>query len=152
MSAADTLAIVMALAVQPGPNRYAEMGLPPAAPQVTIENQRGGSVSGHASRVIEYDRENSSVRVTGFCVSACTLVLALPPDRICVTPQASFGFHQPTLGYDPKNTTTDLGTAMEEAYPRFVQQWLNSNFHGLPTGAPKYMRYDLLKAHYRTCT
>ena len=151
MSMADTLAIVIALAANGSTARYKPMDLPPPAAEVTIENQNGGNVSLHASRVIDYDREQSHLRIMGSCVSACTLVLALPPSRICVGPNASFGFHQPFYSNARTVATTDLGTAMEDTYPRFVQQWLKTNFGGLPAGAPKYMRYDLLKRYYPTC-
>ena len=34
------------------------------------------------------------VKIVGPCQSACTILLAhIPYDRICVTPQARFGFH-----------------------------------------------------------
>ena len=151
MSMADTLAIVMSLAANGGTTGYNPMDLPAPGPVVTIQNQSGGNVSLHASRVVDYDREQTQVRVVGACVSACTLVLALPPDRICVGPGAAFGFHQPFFGNARGIPTTDLGQAIKDVYPRFVKQWLDKNFGGLPAGRPQYMRYDLLKAHYRTC-
>ncbi|MGI3902870.1 MAG: hypothetical protein ACRYGP_25655 [Janthinobacterium lividum] len=59
-------------------------------------------------------------------MSACTLVLALPRERICVGPKVALGFHQPT----PRNET---------------------KFGGPPAGTPKFMRYDVLKRCYPTC-
>ncbi|RYB03387.1 hypothetical protein [Lichenibacterium ramalinae] len=150
MSMADTLAIVIALAANGG-TRNQGVDLPPAAAEVTIENQNGGNVSLHASRVIDYGDSGSHIRVMGSCISACTLVLALPRDRICVGPNASFGFHQPFYSNARTVATTDLGTAMEDTYPPFVRQWLKVNFGGLPSGRPQFMRYDILKRYYPTC-
>ena len=151
MSVADSLAIVMALSVQPGGGNYGDVPLPPVADVVTIAGQPGGAVSTHAARVIDYDRAGTRVRLMGICASACTLVLALPRDRICVGPGVAVGFHQPAPRNNPGLSSTDLGTAMEDTYPGLVRQWLKANFGGLPAGAPKFMRYDLLKRFYPTC-
>lgn len=152
MSVADTLAIVMALSVQPGAGNYGDIPLPPPAPQVTIAGQPGGAVSTHAARIIDYENAGTRVRLMGSCVSACTLVLALPRDRICVGPNAALGFHQPTPRNNPRIATTDLGAAMVETYPAFVQQWLKANYNGLPAGTPRFLRYDVLKRYYPTCS
>lgn len=150
MSMADTLAIVMALAVQGAGRGYAPMDLPPPAAEVTIAGSNGGAVQMFASRVVDYGQAGSHVRVMGPCVSACTLVLALPPDRICVGPRAVFGFHQPFLSNKPGLATSDLGTAMTDTYPPFVRQWLAAR-GGMPSGRPVYMGYDVLRSHYPTC-
>lgn len=151
MSMADTMAIVLALAAQGQGRGYAPMDLPPAAAEVTVGGSSGGSVQMFADRVIDYDRSGTRVRVTGPCVSACTLLLALPPDRICVGPRASFGFHQPFYSNTPRLATSDLGTAMFDTYPSFVRQWLTAHFGGLPAGRPQYMGYDTLRRFYATC-
>ena len=150
MSMADTLAIVIALAANGGAS-YRGVDLPPAAAEVTIEDQNGGNVSLHASRVIDYGNAGSHLRVMGTCISACTLVLALPRDRICVGPNAAFGFHQPFLAGARNIATADVGAAMADTYPPFVRQWLKVNFGGLPSGRPQFMRYDVLKRYDPTC-
>ena len=152
MSMADKLAIVMALTgVSPAPGAYVQMDLPPAAAEVTIAGQNGGNVRAHVSRVIDYDAAGTHVRVMGACISACALILALPPDRICVGPGAQFGFHQPVRGYAGKVAITDIGDAMTAVYPPFVQQWLRSRYGGLPAGRPQMMGFDVLRQHYATC-
>ena len=154
MSAANTLAIVLALSVQGSGRGYTPMDLPEPAAEVTIANQHGGGVTAHAQRVIAYDVAGTQVRLLGSCVSACTLILALPPDRICVGPQASLGFHLPSTSAHRTLGIEDLGRAMEESYPRFVQTWLDAK-GGLPAAgsnaAIRFMGYDVLKSHYRTC-
>lgn len=150
MSVADTLAIVMALSVQGDGRLYRDVDIPPPAAQVTISGSPGGSINAFADRVIDYDRAGTSVRVMGPCVSACTLVLALPQNRICVGPRASFGFHQPFLSGRPGIATSDLGSAMVDSYPSFVRQWLKAR-GGMPHGRPQFMGYDELRRHYPTC-
>ena len=151
MSMADKLAIVMALtSVPPGGGGYVPMDLPPPAAEVTIAGQNGGNIRAHVARVIDYDRAGTHVRVTGACVSACALILALPPDRICVGPTARFGFHQPTKGTGTM-AITDIGEAITDVYPPFVQQWLKAHYGGLPSGRPQMMGYDVLRQHYTTC-
>ena len=150
MSVADKLAVLMAL-TSGASSGYVQMDLPPPAAEVTIRNQRGGEIRAHVSRVVEYDRAGTHLRVLGTCPSACTLMLALSPDRICVGPNARFGFHQPIKGLTGNFALTDIGDALEEVYPPFVQQWLKSNFNGLPTGKPQMMGYDVLRQHYATC-
>ena len=151
MSMADKLAIVMALTgVSPVPGAYTPMDLPPAAAEVTIAGQNGGNVRAHVARVIDYDAAGTHVRITGACVSACALILALPPDRICVGPGARFGFHQPVKG-NGTMAITDIGDAITDVYPPFVQQWLKSRYGGLPSGRPQMMGYDVLRQHYATC-
>ena len=157
MRMADRLAILMTLSSTPPAAGYNPMGLPPAAPEVTIEGQTGGNIRAHVAQVIDYDREGTRLRVTGACVSACSLILALPADRICVGPQARFGFHQPTMigGRNEHGQNamplTQLGSAIVDVYPPFVQQWLKANYGGLPTGKPQFMRYDVLSRHFATC-
>ncbi|RYC33415.1 hypothetical protein D3273_02770 [Lichenibacterium minor] len=152
MSMADKLAIVMALTgVSPVPGANNQMDMPPPAAVVTIAGQNGGNIRAHVSRVIDYDAAGTRVRVTGTCISACALILALPPDRICVGPGARFGFHQPVKGLTGTMAITDIGDAITDVYPPFVQQWLKSRYGGLPSGKPQIMGYDVLRQHYATC-
>lgn len=155
MSAANTLAIVLALSVQGSGRGYVPMELPEPAAEVTIANQRGGGVTAHAQRVIAYDEAGTRVRLMGSCVSACTLILALPPDRICVGPRAQLGFHLPSSYGRRDLGIEDLGRAMTESYPEFVQRWL-ARGGGLPragsSSAIRFMGYDVLVSHYRTCS
>ncbi len=81
----------------------------------------------HGGRVAEYDaawaahaREGASVRIVGPCQSACTVLLRhIPRSRICVTPQASFGFHQAHLA----QATATLWSG----YPADIKAWINQH-------------------------
>ena len=63
--------------------------LPAHAETINVYDDHGGSVwAALAARGVD-------VKIVGPCQSACTVLLAhIPYDRICVTPQARFGFHQ----------------------------------------------------------
>ena len=68
----------------------------------TLQAEAIDIVDNHGGRVDLYDQRwaglaasKPQVRVTGPCKSACTVLLKhVPRGKICVTPEASFGFHQ----------------------------------------------------------
>lgn len=63
------------------------------------------------------------VRVRGLCVSACTLVLALPHDQVCMESTGSFGFHLATDDGEKGNVT--LTAALQRRYySSVVMKWL----------------------------
>lgn len=68
------------------------MGVSSAAAE-RIGNDDGG-IETYVQRFTQARDSGERVVVDGRCLSACTLVLALVPrEPICVTPNASFGFH-----------------------------------------------------------
>lgn len=99
----------------------------------------------HGGRVVEYNARwaalaarGVSVRITGPCQSACTVLLKhIPRSRICVTPAARFGFHQAKL---PEATAT-----LWSGYGTDIKAWINA--HGglqkefVWMGAPDVFRY-----------
>jgi hypothetical protein len=99
----------------------------------------------HGGRVAEYDRQwagnalrGVSVRIAGPCQSACTVLLGhIPRGRICVTPEARFGFHLAKL---PQATAR-----LWAAYPPDIKAWINA--HGglqadfIWMGAPDVFKY-----------
>jgi hypothetical protein len=79
--------------------------------------------------VSAYLKRRVTVRIEGECISSCTLVTALPRERICVGPNAAFEFHQAFLlnRFDPEDTSirSDDGTAlMMRFYPKRVRAWI----------------------------
>lgn len=127
--------------------------LPPPAPVVVIHEDLGGSVDAFAHRVARYDRRVVRVEVRGECASACTMVLALS-DRVCVGPNASFGFHQaytplPADRYATWNRS-EAGTAVLMAhYPPAVVTWISA--HGGLTGDLIWLRGAELEAIVPAC-
>lgn len=59
------------------------------------------------------------VRVKGLCQSACTLVLSLPPEQVCIETTASLGFHLFAYGGVPSLNRTQA--YMRRYYPVALQ-------------------------------
>jgi hypothetical protein len=98
-----------------------------ASSAVRIANDRGGQIGPY---VVKYQRlasSGESVIIDGLCASACTIVLSeLPPDRICVTPRATLGFHA-AWNYGPGGRTftdPEATLMLYSAYPTPVRRWI----------------------------
>jgi hypothetical protein len=70
------------------------------------------------------------------------LLAHIPNDRICVTPQASFGFH---LAHRPDATAT-----LWAAYNAGIREWINSR--GGLTADFKWMRAPDIYRFFRKCS
>jgi len=115
----------------------------PAAAEVRITRDYGGLVDTYKARYARLAVTKERVVVDGVCNSACTLVLGVVPlRRLCVTPRASFGFHQ--AYYDKRWTagakvTSIAGTAeLMSVYPDKVKRWISRN--GGLTSQMKHLR------------
>ena len=61
---------------------------------VRIVNDRGGQIGTYIDRYEHLRHSGQTVIIDGLCASACTIVLgAIPHDKICVTTNATLGFH-----------------------------------------------------------
>jgi hypothetical protein len=101
------------------------------AETIDVSDSHGGLVADYDAKWAALAAKGVSVRVVGPCQSACTVMFAhIPHDRICVTPQAAFGFHQAKTA---KSTATLWG-----AYSSDVQAWINQ--HGGLTAQFIWMR------------
>jgi hypothetical protein len=90
------------------------------AETIEVSDNHGGSVAEYDARWSELAQRGVSVRVVGPCQSACTVLLGrIPRNRICVTPDASFGFH---LAHLPRATAT-----LWDAYAPDIRNWINAN-------------------------
>jgi hypothetical protein len=88
----------------------------------TISGDRGGYVIDYAIRVLKMRRGSGFVRFDGACDSACTLYLSMPKSRVCVTHNASFGFHLPYgAGSRGNQVAADF---MMKNYPGWVRGWI----------------------------
>src|SRR5215468_6086532 len=90
-----------------------------------ITRDHGGLVEEYKAKYKKIRDKGERVIIDGICNSACTLVLGIVPlNRICVTPNASLGFHQ--AYYDKKWTaglrvTSAAGTSdLMSYYPDSV--------------------------------
>jgi hypothetical protein len=87
------------------------------AETINVYDDHGGSVAEYDARWSELAARGANVRVVGPCQSACTVLLAhIPNERICVTPQASFGFH---LAHRPDATAT-----LWAGYNAGIREWI----------------------------
>jgi hypothetical protein len=96
--------------------------LPSAVVAETIEvsDNHGGSVAQYNVRWAGYAARGVDVKIVGPCQSACTVLLGhIPRNKICVTPQASFGFH---LAHLSGATST-----LWNAYGSDIQGWINQH-------------------------
>jgi hypothetical protein len=91
-----------------------------SAETIEVTNDRGGVVYFYQMRWEKLALQHPNVRVTGMCLSACTILLGYVPRRdICVTPSAVFGFHLATM----QSATDELW----KAYPDDIRAWINQN-------------------------
>jgi hypothetical protein len=111
---------------------------PVRADTIDVYDDHGGSVMAYDARWADLAARGVSVRIVGPCQSACTVLLGhIPRERICVTPQARFGFHLAHL-----QQATDI---LWNAYAADIRQWIQD--HGGLTqdfiwmGAPDIYRY-----------
>lgn len=88
----------------------------------TIRSDRGGYVIDYAIRVLKLRRSGGYVRFDGACDSACTLYLSMPKSNVCITQNASFGFHLP-YGVSPRDNQVAANFLMKN-YPGWVRSWV----------------------------
>ena len=127
------------------------MGISPAAAE-RIVNDSGGRIEDYVARFTRARDAGERIVIDGQCLSACTLVLALlPRERICVTPNASFGFH---AAWIPDVAGGVAGDAQATAslwkmYPQRIRHWIRA--HGGLGETMIYLRGPPLAAMYPAC-
>ena len=90
------------------------------AETIDVNDSHGGSVAAYDTRWAGLAQRCVSVRIVGPCQSACTVLLGhIPHSRICVTPEASFGFHQAHL---PQATAT-----LWRSYSSGIKGWIKAH-------------------------
>jgi hypothetical protein len=116
--------------------------LPARAETIDVSDNHGGSVAQYDARWASYAARGVSVRIVGPCQSACTVLLGhIPRSRICVTPEASFGFH---LAHLQQATAT-----LWRAYPAGIKGWIKA--HGGLTREFIWMRAPDVYKFFRKC-
>lgn len=113
-----------------------------AAQTISVSDNHGGSVAEYDRRWAKLGAEGVSVRIVGPCQSACTVLLGhIPRARICVTPQASFGFH---LAHLPSAQAT-----LWQAYQPDIRAWIKA--HGGLRQDFMWMRAPDVYRYFRKC-
>lgn len=82
--------------------------------EVYIKDDPGGLVGEYAIKYAGIMKRGEHVHISGFCASACTMVLVIPHDHVCAELGALFAFHSPT--------TID-GTIIPELTWQFYRQF-----------------------------
>ena len=114
-----------------------------SAETIEINNDRGGFVFVYQTRWEKLALQGVNVRVSGPCLSACTILLGYIPRRdICVTPNASFGFHLATM-----QSATDQ---LWKAYPEDIRDWINAQ-GGLEFFTIRWMQAPEIYKYFRKC-
>src|ERR1700689_3844137 len=99
----------------------------PAAATVRIADDRGGNIGEYWSRFTALRDAKEQVIIDGICSSACTMVLGLVPrDRICVTDNATLGFHAAYRpGFFGSRGVKEAATrTLMSIFPDALRQWL----------------------------
>jgi hypothetical protein len=124
----------------------------PAATTVRITDDRGGNIGEYWSRFTALRDAKEQIIIDGICSSACTMVLGIVPrDRICVTENATLGFHAAyRQGFLGSRVVNEPATrTLMSIYPDAIRQWLARN-GGLGTETI-YLSGPELFALYRKC-
>ena len=90
------------------------------AETIDVYDNHGGSVAEYSARWAGLAAKGVNVRIVGPCQSACTVLLGhIPRSKICVTPQASFGFH--LAGYESSTAI------LRSSYQSDIQAWIDAH-------------------------
>ncbi len=93
---------------------------PALAETIDVSDSHGGVVSQYNARWAELGSRGVNVRIVGPCQSACTVLFAhIPRERICVTPNASFGFHLAK--------TATGNSLLRSAYSSDIMAWIDAH-------------------------
>lgn len=115
------------------------------------ERDGGGLVEAYRVSLQMFERAGYDVAVDAECVSACVLIFAVfPTERVCVTPKARLGMHL-VQALTPRGPRPDrkLTTLFMSGLPRWLQE--ETAKLGPLQLKPKFVEYDALKEHVRTC-
>jgi hypothetical protein len=116
--------------------------LPTSAETIDVSDNHGGSVAEYSAHWSELARRGVNVRIVGPCQSACTVLLGqIPRSHICVTPEASFGFH---LAHLSSATAT-----LRNAYSSDIKAWIDA--HGGLTHDFMWMRAPDTYRYFHKC-
>lgn len=98
---------------------------PGPAGAIDVRRDMGGSVEERIGMVRALAASGTPVRISGLCVSACTLLLGVP--GACVTPEARLGFHGPTSPLPgiplPRPEFEQVTREMAAHYPPAIAAW-----------------------------
>lgn len=113
-----------------------------AAETIEVYDDHGGSVVQYDKRWAGLAARGVRVKIVGPCQSACTVLLGhIPRSRICVTPNASFGFH-----LAKKTRATAI---LRNAYQSDIKGWIAK--HGGLTEQFIWLRAPEIYRYFKKC-
>ena len=116
--------------------------LPASAATIDVSDNHGGSVAAYSARWAGLAAKGVEVRIVGPCQSACTVLLGhIPRARICVMPNASFGFHLAHLA--------SAKATLWRAYQPDIRAWIGA--HGGLKTTFIWMRAPDIFRFFRRC-
>jgi hypothetical protein len=119
---------------------------------VRIAEDRGGRIGTYVDRYQGLRSSGETVIIDGLCASACTIILgAVPHDKICVTSNATLGFHAAwDFGANGRAITNPEATQMlYSMYPSAVRRWIAQR--GGLTPRMIFLRGKQLMTMYKPC-
>ncbi|PTQ65066.1 hypothetical protein [Celeribacter persicus] len=121
-AALANLALCLTLAATPAHAARPKSQQPGAT--IVINGDPGGSVRARYNEIEEINRLGQRVEIRrGSCMSSCTMFLGA--NNVCVSPQASFGFHGPyRFGETLSQAEFDQWSKIIAwHYPPAIRQW-----------------------------
>jgi hypothetical protein len=119
------IAVTLMMLVAVVPSRGEPPKFEPYVASVVIRNNPGGMIGDFLTFRWFLDHYNVLVIFDGSCVSACTLLLSLPPEQICVTRRATFSFHR--ARHQDMRVEDAATDAVFKMYPQWVQKFILDN-------------------------
>lgn len=119
---------------------------------IVIDGDNGGRIGDYLNKISDAKRRGTNVRITGNCLSACTLWTSMSPDKICVGDKAVLGFHQPyrSDGQEtPIPAVASMSGVLISHYPDAVKDWLNEQ--GGLEPQMKYLSGPRLREMFKEC-
>lgn len=89
------LALILAAAMTVATPALAQQGIQRAGQFIDVWNNRGGNVLEMVQTRQELESSGRTVRIRGYCRSACTILTTMP--NACLGPHARIGFHAPRI-------------------------------------------------------
>lgn len=92
----------------------------------SVDNIRidpGGSVTDRMQQIARIEQTETTFRIDGMCVSACTMYLGMK--KICIAPRTILGFHSSYTRESNIPVPSKFGNAtVMQYYPEKVRKWV----------------------------
>ena len=108
------------------------LAVTPARADVHIKRDHGGHMLEYKAKYERIRDRKERVIIDGICNSACTLVFGIvAPNKVCVTPRASLGFHQAyydkAFTFGIKINSAEGTDTLMSYYSEPVKDWIRRN-------------------------